>query len=528
LIYEIKDKDLGGRIGKLTTKSGVIETPAFFPVINPLKQEDDISVSLLKDLGLNQLITNAYIIKDKLGSAVDDVHKLLGFNGVVMTDSGAYQLLRYGPKKISIDPVDIVKFQDSIGSDIGVIADVPTSDSASYEEALYSVKETLRRAAAVLDIISESKTLWVLPIQGGIYLDLVRLSAESGKDLQYFSMYAIGSPVLLMEKYNYVKVMEMIITAKKYLPIDKPLHLFGAGHPMIIPFIVALGIDTFDSASYILYARDDRYMTEYGTYKLKDLDYLPCECPICSKYEIKSLIEMPKNERTRHIALHNLYVIQREIKRVKVAIREGRLWEMLEERGRSHPSLRSVLKIFARKDVAKFIEELDPRIKGDVHGIFLYDETSIYRPEVIRHEEFIYNHISMLKVNDDVILIPAIKSEKPFRQSINYRGVLSRLNMERADVFIYLPFLTLIPLTLDYTYPYSHFEAPEDPGRGVLIILMIKLKKFIKKLVNMYRKVIVVKCNKYVWCSEKFIKRVLRHLPPNNVVVTDFCIDELF
>ncbi|MEL9997163.1 MAG: tRNA-guanine transglycosylase, partial [Sulfolobales archaeon] len=116
MVFEVKDKDLGGRIGKLVTKSGTIETPAFFPVINPLKQFKEVPVSLLKDLGFTQLITNAYIIKRSVGG-IQEIHKFLGFDGVVMTDSGAYQLLRYGRRSVHIDPVEIVKFQDAIGSD---------------------------------------------------------------------------------------------------------------------------------------------------------------------------------------------------------------------------------------------------------------------------------------------------------------------------------------------------------------------------------------------------------------------------
>ena len=38
MIFETKDRDLLGRIGKLTTKSSVLETPLLFPVINPSKQ----------------------------------------------------------------------------------------------------------------------------------------------------------------------------------------------------------------------------------------------------------------------------------------------------------------------------------------------------------------------------------------------------------------------------------------------------------------------------------------------------------
>ncbi|MCS7107870.1 MAG: tRNA guanosine(15) transglycosylase TgtA [Sulfolobales archaeon] len=519
MVFEVRDKDLAGRIGKLVTKSGSIETPAFFPVVNPLRQSKEVSVNLLRDLGFTQLITNAYIIMKNLGHSVSDIHDFLGFDGVVMTDSGAYQLLRYGDEKVKLDPVEIVKFQESIGSDIAVIADIPTRDNALYEEALHSVEETLRRAAISSELVMGSKTLWVLPIQGGTYLDLVSRCATVGKDFEGFSIYAIGSPVLLMEKYDYSKVFMMVLTTKRIVPIDKPVHLFGAGHPMIIPFAVALGVDMFDSASYILYARGGRYMTERGTYLLRDLDYLPCECPICSRYDVGSLIDMDEEERTRNLALHNLYVILREIKNVKVAIREGRLWELLEERARGHPSLRYLLKLFTRKDFVNWFEVLDPRIRGDSHALFLYDETSYYRPEIIRHERFLSNYISRHGgAYKDAVLIPLFIDGSYNKVSKKFNDLIVELGVSPEDTYAYIPFFTLIPTALIHTYPYSHFKLPDDVDVGTLLRFSSKLRKFIGMLVSKYRSVTVVTWRRCRWASEAFIRKSLINLLDGRVI----------
>ena len=88
-------------------------------------------------------------------------------------------------------------------------------------------------------------------------------------------MLALGSPVEFMESYQYKLLAEMIVAAKKNIPTSIPLHLFGAGHPLTIPLAVALGCDTFDSASYILYAKHDRVITEDGTRRLDELEYFP-------------------------------------------------------------------------------------------------------------------------------------------------------------------------------------------------------------------------------------------------------------
>ena len=82
-----------------------------------------------------------------------------------------------------------------------------------------------------------------------------------------FKFFALGSPVEVMEAYDFSILAQMIPAAKYTIP-TKPIHLFGAGHPLTIPFVVALGCDMFDSASYILYAKDNRYMHTNGTSRL--------------------------------------------------------------------------------------------------------------------------------------------------------------------------------------------------------------------------------------------------------------------
>src|SRR4029453_14764254 len=119
-------------------------------------------------------------------------------------------------------------------------------------------------------------------------------------------MMALGSPVQLLESYEFGILSEMI-AALKSVVTSKPVHLFGAGHPLTIPLAVALGCDTFDSASYMLYARDNRYMHANGTSRLDKLSYLSCQCPICINMTIREFIDLEYKERTDKLAKHNLY-----------------------------------------------------------------------------------------------------------------------------------------------------------------------------------------------------------------------------
>lgn len=385
-MFEVKDVDLAGRIGRLSTPSGPVETPAFFPVIDPARQE--LGLDDLREAGVEQVITNAYLLYKRTRGRAVDVHGILGWSGPVMTDSGAYQILEYGSVNVNQD--EILEYQKAVKTDIGVILDIPTGD-VDRETASASVEETLRRARDALRIIDpeNDETVWVLPVQGGPYLDLVELSAREASKLPY-RMYGVGSPTVFLERYKYDVVVDILYTAKRNLPDGKPVHLFGAGHPLIIPFAVALGADTFDSASYILYARDDRYMTDYGVVRLESLNYFPCECPVCTRYTPKDLVELPKFQRTRLLALHNIHTIIRALRRIKQAIREGRLWELLEETAARHPAGKAALAKFRR--YYRYLEERAPISKGEVRGIRAYGRESLWNPKLLRFQERILAH----------------------------------------------------------------------------------------------------------------------------------------
>ncbi|HWQ17638.1 MAG TPA: tRNA guanosine(15) transglycosylase TgtA [Sulfolobales archaeon] len=509
--FQIKDKDLMGRIGVIETKNGRLETPVFLPVIDPVEQVGDKAIlpaSEIEKMGFKAVITNAYLIKKTYGeSAIEKgVRGTIGFNGVVMTDSGAYQHMVYG--SVDVGNREIVEFQERLGSDIAVILDIPTKESSSYSEALYSVEETLRRAREVIDIVSRSETLWVLPIQGGAYLDLVRRSAREARGLDGYSIYAIGSPVTFLQSYRYSKIIDMIITAKEELFPSYPVHLFGAGHPMILPFAIALGIDMFDSASYILYAKDNRYITEYGTERVEELEVFPCNCPVCSKYSPKDLLEMDRRERIGLIARHNLYMIDKEVRRVKTYIREGRLWDLLVERSRSHPSLLDAMsRIIMNSDK---IERYSPYSKGR-RGLFIYDSISRYKPQMIRTMERLSKYLSYviekrvpgMKI---VAMIPGDYSIKPFSNSPIYTRALEDLSrealLEEVFVFFYTPYFGIVPEDLEETYPFSQHEAPETIDLGSIGDLGEEIYRLVTRIKSGVPRIIIYYSKEIPWSVE--------------------------
>ena len=498
MAFEVRERDLLGRIGKLETKSGFVETPVLLPVINPRVQP--IKPSEMKALfGCEALITNAYIVQKSFGhsAAGREIHKLLDYGGVVMTDSGAYQILVYGD--VEIDADEIVSFQEQISTDIATILDIPTGWRVSKEYANETVKETLRRARRLWKIKERDDVLWVGPVQGGQYLELVARSAKKMGALP-FHIHALGSPTAVMEQYFFDVLVDMVVTAKANLPVERPLHLFGAGHPFMFSLAVALGCDLFDSAAYALFARDDRYMTESGTARLNELEYLPCSCPVCVKNTPESMLEKPKAERQQLLAEHNLFVSFAELRRVKQAILEGRLWEHLEMRAHAHPSLLRALK--RMKKYEDVLEKNSPVTKSS--GLFFFDSVELVRPEVVRHRKRMEEYYSPPAEAEALLLLPQTDA-KPFHKSYEWHGVLSKLYQtlgEKSSIlhacFYAAPF-GVVPVEVDEVYPLSQHEVVVPLDDEVIAYVAQQVAMYIAR--TNYRQAVLL-ADKEVWGKE--------------------------
>ena len=480
MAFEIIHKDVCGRIGKITTKTGVIETPVLLPVVNPFASRGLSPQILQNEFRCEAIITNAYLLwrHSREAEVKSDVHELLGFSKSVMTDSGAYQLLVYGD--VDVSPSEILSFQEQIGSDIGVILDVPTGGHEKRERARFTVEETIRRAQEWSKMERKGDVLWVGPVQGGTYLDLVEYSAKEMAKMD-FSIHAIGSPTQIMESYRYDKLVDLIMTAKMNLPIERPVHLFGAGHPSMLSLAVALGCDMFDSASYALYAKDDRYMTSFGTRRLFEMREKVCFCPACERYTLKEMTSLPSDERFNLIARHNLYTCLNEIQLIKQAMYEGRLWELVEVRARTHPRLLEGLKKLGKYRM--YLEKYDPMIKQ--HAVFYSGPESLLRPEVTRHLMRL-NTIPVPSPAEILVILPEppkrpfskSKEQKRYRKII--RGVFTGHDLRKVHILTVSKFFGLVPMELDETYPLAQHEVPRTIDLESKRLIYHTLKTYIK------------------------------------------------
>ncbi len=426
--FLIKKKDLMGRLGVLQTPRGKVTTPTILPVINPSYQV--ISPQDLKKIGVEIVITNSYIIYSKPElrerALQHGVHELINWDGPIVTDSGAYQLMVYGT--INVTNEEIIKFQHDIGVDAGIPLDLPITIEDHHELAKQKVEETWERIRSI-------PPHFVCPVQGGRFLDLVEWSTRRVRNLEC-SYYALGSEVSLLINYKFATVMKNILTSKRFLPHDKAIHLFGAGHPIFFAPAVAAGVDLFDSAAYALFAKDDRYLTVHGTYQLDKMEEFPCSCETCASHSPRELLSMDKDERERFLTWHNIVVTMEELRRIRQAIRTGRLFQLILERAMAHPEVFEAVKILMNDQQVLQLEPLSKDAQKET-------PFSHWAPEVRRHRQRLLDNWYIH--SPTLVIFPETMQHQLF-------------SVPNAQVAFASRIFGLIPFELRWTYPLSQWE----------------------------------------------------------------------
>ena len=451
-MFEIVRRDGLARIGKFETRAGVLETPALLPVINP-KISTVPPRELYEEFGFRALITNSYIIRNSDGlreRAVNEgLHSLLDFPGIIMTDSGTFQSHMYG--EVEVSNRDIIDFQKSIGSDIGTVLDIFTEPFWTKEQTAASIDVTLERTREAASMRDDMLIAGV--VQGSVYPDLRKMCASSMRSMDV-GVHPIGGVVPLMEQYRYEELVDVIMASKKGLSPDRPVHLFGAGHPMVLSLAVLLGCDMFDSASYAKFARDDRMMFIDGTYRLGDMHSLDCKCPACKDLTLDSLKKLSNDERTRTIARHNLYEITKELAIIKRYILEGRLWELTEQRCRAHPALLDALRSLERH--TEFLESYEPLSRDG--AMFYTGPETRNRPIFRRYEKRLRERY--VPVTNKAALFE--DGGKPY--SRHYADDFLRVRSAGFAPIVLSPFGP-VPAELDEIYPIAQSLFPENVDR---------------------------------------------------------------
>ncbi|MBD3230494.1 MAG: tRNA guanosine(15) transglycosylase TgtA [Candidatus Lokiarchaeota archaeon] len=497
----IKNSGLG-RLGKLMSSHGTVITPELMPVYNP--NIPLISTKeLIEDFDIKILITNAYIInrtETLKANAEQGIHELIDFPRTIMLDSGAYQAWMY-KKELQVSNKEIIEFQEILNPDIATILDVFT-DTDDYQIAKNGVVETIKRAKQCIEIRdnSDGGTMWAAPIQGGKFFDLIDFCAKRLSELD-FNYHPIGTLAPALMNYNYRPVLQAIATAKINMNVSRPLHAFSIGHPMFFALSVLFGSDLFDSSSYALYAKGERYITPTATLDFNDLQEFPCSCPTCLKYSPEEIRELEKQEKIKLLAKHNLHACLDEMKRIREAIRQDSLWELVQSRVRAHPNLLDAY-IHSLLKFKRNFEINDPITKKT--AFFYVGKDSLFRPEVLRHSKRLLTNYSPPKFEGKrikiLILLPDILT-RPIESS-DFQEWMDKINLaiennphlkiDDIHVCIISPVFGIIPSEIYDTYPLSQYLYPNIFLEDLKVHVGKSIIDYLRKFHDHYQSILIL------------------------------------
>lgn len=482
--FEITARDGQARLGKLHTNHGIVETPCLLPVINPNIRTIEPR-EMWDKYGIQALITNSYVIwkHEKLKSVAlsDGVHSLLDYPGMIMTDSGTFQSYVYGDVEVGVE--EIVQFQKDIGVDVATMLDVFTRPDMTYSQVKEAVNETVKRSTPSISTAQEMMLNG--PIQGGIFPELRAMSAKKMSELD-FSVHPIGGIVPVMEQQKYTNLAKIMLATKSNLSPNRPVHMFGCGHPMLFPMLIALGADLFDSAAYVLFARDGRLLTPWGTEKISEMEEWPMIMPSVSNHTPAEVRKMNKEDRTILLSRFNLEVTLQELSRCRQAVRDGTIWRLAERRSHQHPALREAFlwlttnpskaileplildEISASKETGeekgRWEENWDwlvsaqqtPRNGGESWG----GNDTLNRPHIQMAMRNLHSRWQSQKQGDVIVFHG---TTPPWRDKIG--GLIDRISSLDYELFIQTP-IGIVPYGLEDLNPWAHVEGPSWMWKG--------------------------------------------------------------
>ena len=370
------------RTGIISTPHGDINTPAFIFCATKAALKSFTTIDAKKN-NTQIILSNTYHLMLQPGSDLiarhGGLHKFIGWNGPMLTDSGGFQIFSLGNGSVSdeikgrktnskirktlinineegaifksyidgsnllLSPERSIQIQRDLGADLIVVFDECTPFNVdrdyTYNSMLRSHRWAKRSIYAFNSKLkynskegsSGSQEIYGI-IQGGVYKDMREESIDFNEnEINTFGI-AIGGSL-----GSNKKEMEEIVnfTASK-LKDTRPVHLLGIGDPIDIWNFVEQGIDTFDCVSPTRLARHGTALVKgiKGKINLKNAKYREtmspiekdCSCYTCKNFTLSYLYHLFSSHELLALQLltyHNIFFMNNLMKIIRISIREN-------------------------------------------------------------------------------------------------------------------------------------------------------------------------------------------------------------
>ncbi len=349
-----EDASSAARAGRLKTPHGVVRTPAFMPV-GTQGTVKAITPRQLEEIGIQIVLSNAYHLylrpTAELIERAGGLHRFMGWNGPILTDSGGYQVFSLkglveltdeGARfRSHIDgsyhmftPELVIEVQERIGADLITVLDECAPYPATEEYIRQSVETTLRWAERSLAAKTRRDQALFGIVQGGMFEEMRRYCAKRLVDMDFFG-YAIGG-LSVGEPRDLT--FEVVETTVGELPRERPRYLMGVGMPDEVLRAISLGVDLFDCVLPTRMGRNGAIFTRNGRLNIKQSryadDFSPidpeCPCYTCRNFSRAYLRHLYTSGEILSAVLntiHNLTFYTQLVDGARLAIERGTFME---------------------------------------------------------------------------------------------------------------------------------------------------------------------------------------------------------
>jgi queuine tRNA-ribosyltransferase len=353
--FEVLCKGGGGRLGRLHTPHGPVETPAFMAVGTQATVKG-LTPAQLEEAGVQVVLGNTYHLAlrpgDEVIAELGGLHRFMGWQRPILTDSGGYQVYSLAASRkiddqgavfrshidgalLELTPERAVRIQENLGSDIAMCLDEcpPADTPAEYRRE--AVRRTVRWAERCRAAHRRPDQALFAIVQGGTDVDLRAECARAlvGMD---FHGYALGG---FSVGETPAQMMAALEPTAALLPGEKPRYLMGVGRPQDLLRAVACGVDLFDCVLPTRNGRNASAFTAAGVVKLRNARHKRdpgplesgCRCYTCRTFTrayLHHLFLADEMLGPTLLSLHNLAFYGRLLAEVRQALAAGRLDEL--------------------------------------------------------------------------------------------------------------------------------------------------------------------------------------------------------
>ena len=355
--FQLHHTDGAARAGELETPHGKALTPFFMPVATQATVKG-LTAEEVREVGAQVVLSNAYHLYLRPGVEtvvkLGGLHKFMGWDGPILTDSGGFQAFSMGPLREVSDvgirfrshidgsehnftPELATANQEGLAPDIAMCFDQCIAYGASEKQVRQAMERTHRWAQSCFDAHQSSATgaasgqvLFGI-VQGGTFPEMRDESARAISAIPFHG-YAVGGLAVGENKEDMYRFTGQVADV---LPEDKPRYLMGVGSPEDLVEGVARGIDMFDCALPTRVARNGSLFTPEGRVDITKARYAEqqgpldetCDCYTCRDYSaayLRHLFRAKELLGLRLASIHNLRFVLALMERIRASILEKR------------------------------------------------------------------------------------------------------------------------------------------------------------------------------------------------------------